>query len=1246
MEGLSDLIRRVRGLPIPRRVWTICLTIIIALALYSLAGFVAVPLILRNILPKRLQADFNRPASVGRITFNPYSLRLELYKLRLAGRAGGRDFLDVAHIHLNASWSSVYRLAPIIQELSIDRPVLHVVRTGKQRFNFSDLLEHSKQGAGREASSGHAYRFSISNIRLIDGEIRFDDQVLDKRHLIEHIQLGIPFIANLPAAVNIFVQPLLAMTVDGSPLRIAGRSKPFGRTLESDVELKLNGLDLPRYVAYAPMKLPVAIPRGTVSLDLKAEFRQEPAGPSLKLSGKLGLDQLDLRDGANAPLIELKRADVVLADVEPLQDIARLQAIKLEGLAAHVTLKRGGTTNFSGLTAVGSPTPPARAPAGSPPRKPWSVSLSSFDLANGTLKLTDRSAGTAPVIVNLTGIRAGLTDFQSSSRTPAHWEFGAGLASGGTIAAKGTFAPASSRATAEVAIDGVSLPPLKPLARSSLAATLAAGTLTAHAKLAADFSGGKFNVLVEPADLTLANFELRDGEGQIPLKWSRAAARIERVDLASRQASLQSVEVDGLTLLVRRTREGGLNLLSMLRKTPETAAPSVGSQPQASLGAGEPAVHRVAVRARKPVRRKAPAKAETGAAGQQAWQYRIATIALKDGAVNFEDATTPSPVKIALASIDLNLKNVSGDLSKPVAISFKSKINRWGRLEVSGTAAPVPLNVKLRIRAHGLQLSPLDPYLSERLNARIAAAALAITGDAAIAQARGGLRADYRGNVTLASVHLLDRLTGDSFVRWRTLGFRRINAAYRGARRPRLRVGEIGLSDFQARVILNRDGRLNLADIAAGPNAPPTSITRARPEQARPLAEAESNGRRAAKPPAADIEIGAIALNDGIINFSDNFIRPNYSADLSEIEGKVGAFGTGSTEPAAVQLQAVLNGGAPIDISGSVNPLAAHAFVNLDAKASGIGLPGLSAYSAKYTGYPIVRGRLNLDVHYLLEEKQLSAQNHIFLDQLTFGDKVESPSALNLPVRLAVALLKDPNGEIHLDLPVSGSLSDPHFSIAGAIGQVFKNLILKAVTSPFTLLASAIGGSGGGIEQLKHVEFAPGLAKLTPAARQRLGLLAKALSARPAVSLEIRGRVDPRVDREGLREAMVEEKVRAQKLKDQGITGAAAETVEVMPDEYDKYLWRAYKAADFDKQRNLIGMVKYLPPKEMHKLMLAHTTVTDTDLKRLAQARANAVRKWLGSRISPSRLVIVEPKLNAEGISDKEKTTRVDLSLK
>ena len=232
-----------------------------------------------------------------------------------------------------------------------------------------------------------------------------------------------------------------------------------------------------------------------------------------------------------------------------------------------------------------------------------------------------------------------------------------------------------------------------------------------------------------------------------------------------------------------------------------------------------------------------------------------------------------------------------------------------------------------------------------------------------------------------------------------------------------------------------------------------------------------------------------MTLQGGHVNFTDHFIKPHYTADVSDIAGTVGPFGTHATAPATVTLQGQVNGSAPIAITGAVNPLAPVAFVDLKAK-DGVELTGLTPYSAKYTGYPIVKGTLTVDVHYLLDQGQLTADNHLFIDQLTFGDRVESRDATTLPVRLAVALLKNARGEIAVDVPVSGSLSDPQFSLSGVILDAFVNLIVKTVTSPFSLIASAFGTE----EDLDYVEFAPGLATLS--ARQP----AQAGDRRPGVA--------------------------------------------------------------------------------------------------------------------------------------------------
>jgi hypothetical protein len=399
------------------------------------------------------------------------------------------------------------------------------------------------------------------------------------------------------------------------------------------------------------------------------------------------------------------------------------------------------------------------------------------------------------------------------------------------------------------------------------------------------------------------------------------------------------------------------------------------------------------------------------------------------------------------------------------------------------------------------------------------------------------------------------------------------------------------------------------------------------------------------KPLPADIQLGSITLHGGHIDYSDFFIKPNYRANLTDVSGSVGAFGTSSTAPADVLVVGQINSSSPINITGSINPLAPLAAVDIKAKADGIVLTQLTAYSVKYTGYPITKGTLTVDVHYQLANQILTATNHIFLDQLTFGDRVESSTAKNLPIRLAVAILKDSKGQINLDVPVSGSLNDPQFSLGGVIFHAFMNILTKAITAPFRLLTSAIGdiaGAGGSNEDLSYVEFAPGRATLTDVARKRLDAVAVALNARPALKLSISGRVDPEIDKAGLHEAKVDDLVIA-RLKDS--EGADAAQGQIPPDLYDKYLKKVYKAAKFEKPTNAVGLNKSLPPDEMKKLLVTNMPVSDDDLKKLADARAEAVRTYLGTKIDPTRLVVAPPKLDASGISDQGKSTRADLSL-
>ena len=397
----------------------------------------------------------------------------------------------------------------------------------------------------------------------------------------------------------------------------------------------------------------------------------------------------------------------------------------------------------------------------------------------------------------------------------------------------------------------------------------------------------------------------------------------------------------------------------------------------------------------------------------------------------------------------------------------------------------------------------------------------------------------------------------------------------------------------------------------------------------------------------ADVELGKITLKGGKVDYTDNFIKPNYTANLTDMEGSVGAFGTKSTAPAPVTLDGKINGSSPINIDGSINPLVPTAYVDIKAKADAIELTGVSPYTVKYTGYPIIKGTLTVDVHYLLDAGKLTADNHIFIDQLTFGDHVESPDATNLPIRLAVSLLKNSKGQIDVRVPISGSLSDPQFSIGSIILGAFMNLIVKAATAPFSLIASAFGsvtGGGGAPQDLAYIEFVPGYSTLTPESQQKLDTVAKALADRTALKLNIEGRVDPKFDKEGYQEASLDHSIQVLRHKSEGDSTDPKKALS--PADYNKYLAKAYSAGDFKKPRDAIGLAKTLPPDQMKKLIVENTPVSDQDMKNLADARANAVRAYLSSKqVDAARMFIIAPKMDANGIKDAGKTTRVDLSL-
>jgi hypothetical protein len=1231
-----SLLKGANSVAQARRTRRIVIGLLIAIIVIGLLGFFAAPPLIRHIAEQQLSAQLDRPASIERIALNPYTLSFEADRVHigeapanLGTGAKSGDFVDIERLIVRPSWSSLFRLAPIINELKIDSPRFHIVRFDAQRFNFSDLVEKfSKPSANPSTKPA---RFSVSNIRVENGRIDFEDRLLKTHHVIDRWSIGIPFIANLAATTELFVTPSLQARIDGSPLSIHGRTKPFSESRESEIALQLDGLDVPQIASYAPASLPVAVKSGRLSTNLDVSFELSADAPVVRIKGTADLADLAVTDKQDAPLFAAQSLHVNAVNLEPLRNVYQLDEVRLTQPDVKLSRDKSGALNVEKLsaspTSASTPAPTPASDAKPADAKPADAAAQPLDLAikhlaidQGHVVFDDRLMA-QPSTFGLTNLNVTLDDFSTLGKPPARYTLKTAFDHGGSLDASGSFTLPGKNADAKLALSDLPLAPLQPYIANAVAARITDGSLGVNLPLQVDWSKPEPSIQVGAGDVTLKSLklvpQLNAEANASPISLASAQAKIQKIDVAARTAALESVVLNGLSIDARRLKDGSIDLAA-LAGPHETA-------PEASAT------------------RKVQKANEAG----PAWRYQIAQVSLNDSSADFTDESTPRPVKLHIAPLQLGVKQVSDDLTKPLAIDGKLTMNGKGALAVAGTLTAKPLSLALHIDASELDASAFEPYFGGNLNATVSSAQLSANGDASFSGEGRSLKAGYKGDVSLSNVRLTDRANLDQLAGWKLLGLTKLNARYdeRGAD---VEAARVTFANFYGRVLLDAQGKLNLTDIVAKDKGANTTQAAASTAVSASAASAPAAAPAAPKtaPSSANLRFGQLVLQNGRVTYTDNFIKPNFTANLVAITGTIGAFGTHSTTPAPVDVAAKLSANGPVSIKGVVNPLIAKPSLDLTASAHDVELPNISPYSTKYAGYPITKGKLNVDLHYMLADENLTANNHLFIDQLTFGDHVDNTTATHLPVRLAVSLLKNSKGEIDVNIPISGSLSNPQFSIGALVWTAILHLVERAVTAPFSLLANAFGGKNP--EELGYVEFDPGSATLSDAAKEKLDTIAKALTDKPSITLEISARVDAALDEPGLRAAYVDRQVRLSKMQDanEENPNINPSSIPISADEYSKFLTKAYKSADFKKPRNLIGLTKSVPDADMKAALAEHAPVDEGALGALAQRRASVVKQYFEGKIDSKRIFIVAPHLNAEGIKDKGAPTRVDFGLK
>ncbi|MEQ1580708.1 MAG: DUF748 domain-containing protein [Steroidobacteraceae bacterium] len=861
--------------------------------------------------------------------------------------------------------------------------------------------------------------------------------------------------------------------------------------------------------------------------------------------------------------------------------------ITLAGPSIDAVIDGAGKLDLASL----APPSTEPAPEPNPDAALPSIRIGLLQVSAGRIALEDRTRAT-PFRAAVTPIQFTLNDFRTTANYQNAYEFAGTTQAGEQLKWAGAFSVQPLGSEGTFSIGGLKASTLWAYIQDQVAFTLPSGLidLGGSYRLAVN-ERNEVDLGIELPEVKLSNVSvgLKGAEGDPWISLPELAVRNTSFSLLDRRVKIEEVAVNNALIDAWREADGSINLAKL-----------------AGSAASPPATQDTAAAATPPAENTTPS-----------WQVELAKVALTGMTVNAADRSIEPAVAIALSPLSLTLENVSSDLRQTIDVNADLGINEAGRLKVTGKVRPQSLLADLDVELTDFGLPVLQPYLSQTTAMTVESGTFGIKGHvnytAEPVAPQPALT--FKGSVDVAGFASKDTVLKEDFIKLGLLSLTGIDYAFKP---DRLNIDRILAREPYTRVIISQDSKLNVTQVlnpGAGDEPEPAAADESAKTEAAPKAPATSS------PPPMPMRINTVVVENGSANFADYSVNPSFATGMQSLAGTIRGLSSNPQSRAKVDIKGNVDRFSPVVIAGEVNLLSASLYTDIALSFSNMELTTFNPYSGKFAGYSIAKGKLSTELKYKVADRQLEAEHHVVLDQLEFGSATDSKDAVPLPIKLAVALLKDRNGVIDINLPVRGSIDDPSFKIGPIVWKAVMGLMTRIVTAPFALLGSLFGGS----EEMAFVDFAPGVATLTPEATQKLGNLAKALIERPQLKLDIPLSVRTPVDADALLQAAFAQTVpdtaagpdeaATLQLRLQALKDATARLAGTTPAPPPKANAKA-PPPDLDALRAEISTLEAAIKEKL--------APTAAQLDALARSRAEAVQgALLGSgEIAPERLFL------------------------
>ena len=1162
---------------------------------YLAGGLFLVPALLKWQLPEQVQRQLGATLTLGDVYFNPLTLTLEVNGISLRTVKEG-TLLAADKLRADLELSGLFRRTWTLADIALEQPMLRIEYDKQGALNLQPLLA-ALQGPKPSADQPPP-RLLLQRLAIKNGRVDLVDQRLEQPLIarISPISLDATDIGTATSGAGKW--QLAARSEAGEVLRAGGTLRLQPLALRGTLDLA--GVQAGTLARALHQKLALTDVAGT--LGLRGELSASMAGSALAATvdkTELNLAGLALKSAGAA--IALDTAQLALARVQLAQGADGMQVT-----IADASLALGAFSFDNGATRLRLPGAQFNsrqllaAPGGDNaivledttltlPRLQLKQAGASADVTAAALKLARLALTPSDTGFALQADAASLV-LASLMRQDAGQTVRAGATTLALrqISAKreGSAPLAMQLAAPRLSVAAVNVTgsardgPLYSLAQGSSAADMVTLSLP----------GAGPDAVVSGLSATLNKLVANDARQPGELAHADSVElKGAHLRLAARQLDLGSLTLADGAANVRYASDGSLNWTG-----PAAAAP-------------------------------ADAAARTAPVATP-WRVTASSIALRNFSADYADARQQPPLALKLDKIVASVNALDTGATAPARVKLQASTG-GGTIQAEGSLALQDGAGEFDIKASALPLQLAQPYLTEAARLALTGGTLSAAGKLRLGNKQGA-KITYAGSASLDKVAIDETAPRQPFLSWDSVAATDMKLALSP---NRLDIGQLRIAGPVGKLIIAEDQSVNLSRVLKRAPADPAQKQPANAAPAKAAADSDP----------FPVSIARLRVDGGVLTFADFSQQPQFSTRMHDLQGVMTGLSSAPGSRAQLQFNAAIADYGDARIEGTMNPFKPAYATDVRMNFRNVDLSQLTPYVVRFAGYRVTAGTLSMDLRYQVKESRLVGDNRFVLNKVKLGEKVDSPTAMDLPLKLALSLLEDENGLINIGVPVTGDLQNPQFSFGAVARRAIGNVLRNIVTAPFRALASLFGGSG---EKLDQIDFDAGSADLAPPEQQKLDKLAQALAKRPNVKLLVHPAINPEEDAAALRSLAA----RRLLLSRIGVTLAAGED----PGPIDTTSAPAQKAIAALYAERVPGApgrpAADVTPVAWHAQLLekiiAAQPLPQDALAQLQQQRGLAVQKQLTqAALPPNRMALGAP----EQLAKKEEegvATRLELA--